>query len=179
MAAGGSFKIRSKLGWRAFTLVELVVACAIMAIITSGASLGISSFYRRFGDLSSDYNIEKEANAARRWISWQIYRTRALRQDLTLFIPVSGVSPRISVFRLPPSGAARAEPWIGENIAFKVYSASGTPSKSFHEYNYLRQTMTPAASLRVYRRSGGAYEMTDWIITVSGYGMVSLRRKEG
>jgi hypothetical protein len=62
---------------------------------------------------------------------------------------------------------------LGKVIAFRASSEGETILHRF-TYDYLQQTLSPGVEIRVLKQNGGRYEVTDWVIRLSGFGMVSL-----
>jgi hypothetical protein len=154
--------------------VELAVACAVFTTLAACMTLAASSSLKRFGDPYSDYGVERDVKAAVSWMRGHLYRARIFREDVSFFIPLDAYSHEIGLYRKTKSGLTRSGAWSAEGISFRVVKSSSHPGVSFYKYEYSHQTMSPAVTLRVFRRKGDAFEMTEWVITVSAYGMVRL-----
>ncbi|MDR3320849.1 MAG: type II secretion system GspH family protein [Synergistaceae bacterium] len=172
MASRGDREIKRRLR-RAFTLVEIIVVCALLAIFGGGAvSLG-SSVYERLSD-ASDYNVRREAAEAAAWIRNCIHDSRALREDFTLKASgYSGPFSTLIAIRETPGGYEH-EFWVGRNIAFSVEKYEGSPA-AYHTYDPVFQTMSPGVTFNLHKRRGDGYVLSGHTITISVHGAVSQR----
>jgi hypothetical protein len=175
MAAGGDRKNKRRIRTVAFTVAELLIACAIFMTAGGGVMLVASGVVARFDIFCSDYSVEREAEAASAWIAGQLHRARMFREDVKIFTPSSKQPlPDISAIRIRALPDLKPEKWVGEKIAFTVFNSSGPREQPNHTYKYMFQTMSPAFYLDVHRLKGDSYEKTGWKIVVSGSGLTRL-----
>jgi hypothetical protein len=167
----------SHAGRRAFTLAEVVVTCMLLMCLIGYAFPVAQSASERLFNPYSDYNVEREVKEAARWISGQLHKSRALRENITLIVNVGEASPIIRVSR-ESSPPMVYESWTGNIIAFKVSKSSSAPSAFSYAYNFQHQTMTPALRLDVYRRNsaGSGYKYSGIDMIISGYGRVRFEK---
>jgi prepilin-type N-terminal cleavage/methylation domain-containing protein len=173
MARRGGRKIKRRLRC-GFTLVEVLVACALLASIGGGTLFAGASLYDQLSD-TSDYSARREAAEAVAWLRGLFHDARVLREDFTLVASgYSGPFPTLTVLRRTADGH-EYEHWVGRNIAFSVEMESGTPAAA-HTYDHMFQTMSPAFTLNVHKKKkDGKYEFSGRTITISVHGAVNLK----
>jgi hypothetical protein len=156
---------------RAFTTAEIVVTCVLLMCLMGCAFPVAQSALERLSNPYSDYNVEREIKEATRWVSGQLYKSRALRENITILVNAGEASPSIKISR---SSSSVIESWTGNSIAFKVSSSSSFPSAYAYTYNFQHQTLTPALRLDVYRQrsAGSGYNNSGVDIVISGFGLV-------
>jgi hypothetical protein len=156
---------------RAFTTAEIVVTCVLLMCLMGYAFPVAQSVSERLFNPYSDYNVEREIKEAAEWVSGQLHKSRALRENITILVNAGEASPSIKISR---SSSPIIESWTGNSIAFKVSSSSSFPSAFSYTYNFQHQTLTPALRLDVYRKdsAGSGYGNSGVDIVVSGHGLV-------
>jgi type II secretory pathway pseudopilin PulG len=175
VAYGGGGEIEFGVGRKAFSLVELVVTCSIIAILCGCMNLTAASVIARFSDQSSERAVEHEARQAAAWIKSHIHRARMLRCNLTLFIPGG---EHAEMIRFDDRGEADRFYFLyGESIGFRAPIGYSGLQTNYFAYMYIYQTMSPALNISILKKTKGGYLPTGWKIYVSGRGYVTLRRE--
>ena len=174
MAPGRGGKIERGVARRAFTLAELVAACAILAILCGCLNLSASSVIARLSGQSSDARVEREVRETAAWIKSHLHRARMLRRDIKLFVPGWLYTDKI---RFSDSSDGDECYYLhGEFIVYKApTSGSGIQINKF-VYSYANHTMTPACTLPIFKKTKDGYQMTSWKISISGRGYVTVRQ---
>jgi hypothetical protein len=149
------------------------VACAVLVIICGFSVITASPIIKRFSDASSDYNVEREVRQTVAWIKDHLYKARTLRHNLRFDLYND---PAMSEIKATPDFIdAPYDKMYGEVIAFRASTEGETVLHRF-TYDYLHQTLSPGVEIRVLKKNDAGYEVTDWVIRLSGFGMVSLFR---
>jgi hypothetical protein len=128
----------------------------------------------RLSGQSSDAHVEREVREAAAWIKSHLHRARMLRRDITLFVPGGLYTGKI---RFSDSSDGDECYYLhGEFIAYKApVSDSGIQTHEF-AYSYVNQTMTPACTLTILKKTKDGYQTTSWKISISGRGYVTVRK---
>jgi Tfp pilus assembly protein FimT len=149
----------------AFSLVELMVILATLALVLSTTFSAGVSLISRYSDKNSAYRVASETEEAAVWLRSVITRALWTKSDFTLMVSSDGAESWI-IAKWKTTG--EWEYWNAENIAFKT---AGNATGMFSNYSFKYQTLTPAISIVVYykdRRGARA----GWTISASGYGFV-------
>ncbi|MDR1019536.1 MAG: hypothetical protein LBL73_02160 [Synergistaceae bacterium] len=153
---------------RSFTLVELAVTCSVVAILCGCINLAASPVIAVFLDESRERAVEREVRETASWIKSYLHRARALRRDMRIYVPAVPATPVI--YFEGKNDVTERYALYGESIGFRASSA-------YFAYNHLHQTMTPAFQLRILKVTDSGYEMTDWVVKVSGRGHVTPEKQ--
>lgn len=153
---------------RGFSLVEILVALTILAILGGCVFISAGKLLRRYADPLSPERIEGEVARTVAWIDDLFDRARLSERNFSLI--VSPITPS-DFFVVVWQNSEGSEEWRSDNIGLRVYSSSSSPSGIFR-YNWRTQTLTPALTLRVFQQKNHRYIGTKWFIIISAYGMV-------
>lgn len=168
MVVAESAKKSGRLTELGFSLVEILLALAILAILGGCMFFSADKLFRRYADPLSPERVEKEIGRTIAWIDDLFDRARLSERNFSM-----AVSP------LTPSGAFVVtwqdsddkDEWRSGNIGLMAYSANSSGS-GVYRYNWRTQTLTPALTLRVFQQKNFRYIGTKWFIIISAYGLV-------
>lgn len=141
------------------------MACAIFSLLLTVVLVNALPTLNRFLDRGSEFNVEREVRELKFRLDGLLLRAATFRRDFTLI--ASPVQPN-EFFFVKWEGDTTQETWRMENIAVK---SSNAGVYSF-VYSHLHQTLTPALTLRVYRKEGAGLHVSPWRVSISGYGFV-------
>jgi hypothetical protein len=146
-------------------LIELVIAMSLISSLAAFTMISGVSVLEKYSNPRSEYRIAIEVERASGWIESVLKRSLDSYGDVRFTFPYGKPAPRIRTFWLVSS---RVEEWASESVEFMTRVSPG-----IHTYSHSSQTFTPALVLYVHTRDDkGNSRMTDWRISVSGYGFV-------
>ncbi len=170
MAAARSEKMFTRLGTRGFTLVEILIAVAVLSILYGCLFLTGGSLARRLSDPYSEENLAKEVARATAWLDDQIYRATLAGKNFEIAVSPSSPSGILSVRW---QGDYKWEEWKSESIGMRVYS-TGQPVPAIFRYDWQTQMLTPALTLRIFKQKDLRFTTTKWFIIISAYGLTRM-----
>ncbi len=160
---------------RAFTLIEALLVCALLALLAAPATVSVARLAGRFSDPYSPYNIEREVRDTAEWIKGVMRRALLERRDFAFEIYGTAPNPRIRAIWPTPLETVE---WRSDRIAYRVNRTDTIMPEQFH-YSHRYQTMSPAFALDVFAQTPehGVTKQTEWGIVVSLYGLVRISRQ--
>jgi hypothetical protein len=150
-------------------LIEVIVTMSILLSVTAFLTINAVSALEKYSDPRSEYRVAMEVKFTTNWIESILRRSLVSLSDVRFTVPYSTPSPNIKILWLVSS---HSEERVSDVIEFRSVSSS------IHTYNHSAQTLSPALLLHVYvKDESGNGRMTDWRISVSGYGFVRAYRE--
>jgi prepilin-type N-terminal cleavage/methylation domain-containing protein len=169
MVVGGGEKGLPLVTRNGFTLIELVIAMSLMSSLAAFTIVNGASILEKYSNPRSEYRIAIEVERASEWIEGVLKNSLDSYCDVRFTFPYENPAPNINIFWLVSS---RSEEWASKSIEFMTRVSPG-----IHTYSHSSQTLTPALVLYIHTRDErGNSRMTDWRISISGYGFVRAYR---
>lgn len=168
MAASGGGKAVASVRKCAFSLIEVLAALTVLAILCGCVFLTGGVLLKRLADPHSEERVKGEVSRATAWIDDLIYRATISEKNFKIAVSRTTPSKRLVVTW---ESVDMQEEWSSENIGMQAYSA-GRLAPSVFRYDWRTQTLTPALTLRVFKQKDLHFTGTKWFIIVSAYGLV-------
>jgi hypothetical protein len=173
VAHRGDGEISRTIKRRAFTLVEILLVCALLA----GPAVVFSArLTERFANPYSSYYIEREVMDTAEWLQTMMRRALIERRDFILELEYDKPDPLILARLTNPTEVTE---WRSERVAYRT-QRTGSAVQTHFRYSHGYQTMSPGFELEIHAQTpgGGHTIQTEWSIVVSPYGLVRLSRQE-
>lgn len=160
----------------AFTLVEVVIVCAVMAVLAGFAVTNVSRYISENMGPHAPWRLELEARSAAQWIRNMIVKAKIEQQDGDLEIPYfpNGTDR----MRVVWSTAGGADVWRSDIVRFIVSSASASSRREKFVISGRFGTVTPAIDITLYYLdSAGRRTPAKFHVVVSGRGKVDAENR--
>lgn len=154
-----------------FTLVEVIIVCALLITFAGFAAFTGGDFLSRFLDPNSDERIRQEVNDVARWMQRMLDRSIAEGRDVSLHTSSYALPVITARFRQPIENVDRRS----ETLMFRAEMTSSGARPDTFRYTSRTQTMSPAFTMGVYiTGDNGRAVKTKWKMIVSGKGRIRV-----
>jgi prepilin-type N-terminal cleavage/methylation domain-containing protein len=161
----------------AFTLTELVIATAVLAVLASLSFFTAAPTIRKYLDSRSGFRVARETELAAEWLESVVQRGLISRSDFTISVS-RGESD--AALRASWANGRETDEWVSDSVMLKFKpgledDTNGAAARDEFNFSHRFQTFTPAFTLSVFHKNGKK-EWTGWRISVSAFGFVRAFR---
>lgn len=155
---------------RAFSLLEVLTVCALIALVASPVFVSAASSIKMYLSPDSDYNVDRSVEDTTAWLDFLIERSLREKRDFVLQLPPTKATSVISAKFFDPLEEVE---YSSRNLAYRAKRMGPGVPDNFR-YSHLFQTMSPAFELLVHTidERNNSTMSTNWSIIVSVYGFV-------